>query len=642
MKHYFHFALGPVQDFVVQARRTRDFWAGSFLLSWLATVAMRAVRAQSGTILFPQPNEHFLQALETTVENPPTQGGIPNRFKAEVGEVFDPERVVESVRTAWRELAEAVWCDDLQDFSDEQTRTIWERQISGFWEMQWVLTDDVANSNCIDRMKNWRTHLPAPEPRLKCMMMDGWQELSGAERPNDKKSETFWNLLGESGKKGMKTDLRPGEQLCAIAFVKRRFVRVFEGLSVVMPSGWVLKGWKLPASVPSVQYMAAAPWLAELIRKASEDKDLAQQMWNFHDAATRLIGGHGEWESNIRCVREAPHTQRKWAALDGGVFFDSMLENSNLWGEQKEAALSLLGKLKNLHKQADLGPVSPFYAILRMDGDELGKQMSDSTKQQAITAGLARFADNVQDIVYRHNGFLIYAGGDDVLALVTLEDALALSASLRAHYMDCFDGSGIRTSVSAAIEYVHFKMPLAKALDDSHHLLDDTAKDATGRDALAVRIWKPGGIAAVWSMPWDKALDPDGAAKKLKTVKLDRLAQAFQNTEREAEGMSSKFFYGLRERFAVLNPPAGEAAVLDDAQQCNLLVMQFLNSGVNRETWTPERARTHLAPLLEQCRVHRRVRKDECTTEIITTPGVLKVDGALLLRFLAQKGVEIR
>lgn len=28
----FHFTLGPVQGFVAQARRTRDFWAGSFLL----------------------------------------------------------------------------------------------------------------------------------------------------------------------------------------------------------------------------------------------------------------------------------------------------------------------------------------------------------------------------------------------------------------------------------------------------------------------------------------------------------------------------------------------------------------------------------------------------------------------------------
>ncbi|MBA5248658.1 MAG: hypothetical protein FE834_03865, partial [Gammaproteobacteria bacterium] len=27
-----HFSLGPVQGFIGQARRTRDLWAGSFLL----------------------------------------------------------------------------------------------------------------------------------------------------------------------------------------------------------------------------------------------------------------------------------------------------------------------------------------------------------------------------------------------------------------------------------------------------------------------------------------------------------------------------------------------------------------------------------------------------------------------------------
>lgn len=41
---YFHITLGPVQGFVSQARRTRDFWAGSFLLSWLAAVAIKSSR----------------------------------------------------------------------------------------------------------------------------------------------------------------------------------------------------------------------------------------------------------------------------------------------------------------------------------------------------------------------------------------------------------------------------------------------------------------------------------------------------------------------------------------------------------------------------------------------------------------------
>jgi CRISPR-associated protein Cmr2 len=57
---YFHFTLGPVQGFVSQARRTRDFWAGSFLLSWLSGVAMAATEQMGGTITFPIPAEGYL------------------------------------------------------------------------------------------------------------------------------------------------------------------------------------------------------------------------------------------------------------------------------------------------------------------------------------------------------------------------------------------------------------------------------------------------------------------------------------------------------------------------------------------------------------------------------------------------------
>ena len=89
MSGYFHFTLGPVQSFVAQARRTRDYWAGSFLLSWLAGVAMKTVIAQGGRIVFPQPDAGYLAWLEGQgTGQPPRQGGIPNRFKAEVGENF--------------------------------------------------------------------------------------------------------------------------------------------------------------------------------------------------------------------------------------------------------------------------------------------------------------------------------------------------------------------------------------------------------------------------------------------------------------------------------------------------------------------------------------------------------------------------
>ena len=67
----FHFTLGPVQGFVAQARRTRDLWAGSFLLSWLAGRAMESVLRQNdlNVIAFPdvgtlsEPKDPLLAAI---------------------------------------------------------------------------------------------------------------------------------------------------------------------------------------------------------------------------------------------------------------------------------------------------------------------------------------------------------------------------------------------------------------------------------------------------------------------------------------------------------------------------------------------------------------------------------------------------
>jgi CRISPR-associated protein Cmr2 len=657
---YFHFTIGPVQGFVSQARRTRDFWAGSFILSWLSAVAMRAVQRQGGMIIFPKPDDAFMAALETG-DTELKQGNVPNRFKASVLKSFAPDDIVMAVRQAWTELAEWVFECDLKDIRSAKTREIWERQIKNFWEISWALTDDPKDSIIIDRLKNWRTYLPPDEPGVKCMMMEGWQELSGVSTPHGEALQKFWNTVREVRSEGMKTDLREGEHLCAIAFVKRRFARHFATFTSNMPGDWKLTGWKLPSGVPSVHYMAAAPWLAELIKKANSDKALSDKMWTFHKVACQLTG-HGELKSNIRCVREAMRSksQKFWAALDGTVFFEAMLENQNLWDTARERlVLNVLGKLKEVRDAAQLEPVSPFYAVLLMDGDQLGMHMSEPEKQNPITEGLARFTDEAQTIVDDHSGFLIYAGGDDILALLPLEEALACAAALRALYMRCFDLSKILTSLSGAIEYAHIKMPLGKVLRDAHDLLDNVAKEGRGRDAIACRVWKPGGLAVEWAMPWDCALDSENK------VKLDRLADEFRPPTEERSGQiqvpglsgdeedrfATKFFFKIRQRFDLLNPKecsyltaeklahatGKHKPVLDPEQAISLMAAEYLTSGAARVK-KPDEACGIIRPLLEQCRpVIRDQTKAQGEWKMATC---LSADGALLVRFLAKKGVE--
>lgn len=195
MSRHFHFTIGPVQGFVAQARRTRDFWAGSFILSWLAAVAMKTVKAQGGDIIFPTPDGHYLSWLEGRGQGQsPHQGSIPNRFTASVGENFQPEQIVESIWTAWRALAEIVWKEDLERYCkpDSATHDIWDRQIDHFWDISWVFGTE---ANLLDRRKNWRSHPATEEAGVKCMMMEGWQELSGVPGPNTDLLAQFWNPI---------------------------------------------------------------------------------------------------------------------------------------------------------------------------------------------------------------------------------------------------------------------------------------------------------------------------------------------------------------------------------------------------------------------------------------------------------------
>ena len=271
--HYFHFTLGPVQGFVSQARRTRDFWAGSFLLSWLSGVAMKAVQAQTGEegcILFPAADKNFLNHLSgKPTGKVPTQGSVPNRFKAEVSVDFKPQQVIESVEKAWAALANIIFEEDilLSECANDTTQTLWQQQINNSWDISWILCTDEEDSTAINQRKNWRTYVFPAQAGVKCMMMTDWQELSGIKAPDSKKMSEFWSPLQEK----MPSDLREGEHLCAIAFVKRRFVRYFHQLKdEPMPDGWKLSGWKLKPSMPSVAYMAGVHWLENTV---SADKE---------------------------------------------------------------------------------------------------------------------------------------------------------------------------------------------------------------------------------------------------------------------------------------------------------------------------------------------------------------------------------
>ncbi|NRT58056.1 type III-B CRISPR-associated protein Cas10/Cmr2 [Sphaerotilus uruguayifluvii] len=661
---YFHFTLGPVQGFVAQARRTRDFWAGSFLLSWLAGVAMSEVSRQGGKIEFPSPPTGYLDWIQGQGQGqPPRQGAIPNRFKsvwARVPADFDAPRVVETVRAAWMALAEQVWQGDrLDEVATAATRDIWLRQHSGFWDMSWVLSDDVAATALLDQRKNWRSHgFAQQESGIKCMVMEGWQELSGATRAGQAAS-SFWQRLWERPLPGLQTDLREGEKLCALAYVKRRFTRHFERLQIELPDGGLkLKGWRLSPGMPSVSYMAAVHWLEALLKTG--DTPALEKLLR---TALDVCDDQSEWDTHIECLRQAvpqwQGPQRHLLALDGSLFFRHVQQDPMAAGHDPARMARLVEALRDFRREHPHLPAapSPFYAIVLMDGDSLGSHMSDLKKQKTISESLLQFTDGVPEIVQRHNGVLIYAGGDDVLALLPLEDALGCAARIRAHYLACFQGTGIATTISAAVTFAHVKTPLGQVLADLHPLLDEVAKDGAGRDALAVQVWKTGGGVLQWAQPWKIALkegQPDGE------LEIEMLARDFasdaatgksgRSDEDGSDRYSGKFFFKIEERLAVLDPaahrgraPVQAAAPLDHEALTDLLAVDYWHSASNRRHLTLEQARTRIAPLLRQCRPHVRHfgnGKETDPRNWLKADAALRPDAALLVSFLATKGLE--
>ena len=117
----------------------------------------------------------------------------------------------------------------------------------------------------------------------------------------------------------------------------------------------------------------------------------------------------------------------------------------------------------------------PYIVILSMDGDHMGKTLGKlaSKKQHRIfSETLANFAkEDVKRIVeVEHLGRVVYAGGDDVLALLPVRDALQVAENLRSEFEQVVAAEGIKNhegkavTASTGLAYVHHTHNLQDAV----------------------------------------------------------------------------------------------------------------------------------------------------------------------------------
>ncbi|MER3417518.1 MAG: type III-B CRISPR-associated protein Cas10/Cmr2, partial [Gemmataceae bacterium] len=362
-------------------------------------------------------------------------------------------------------------------------------------------------------------------------------------------------------------DIKPDgqERLCAVCTVKRFVQRE------VLQDEFGLQG-----GFPSTSEVAAVRFKERILDKLA-DARVSEALDHFLRHAEQVPIPRTVAENAVPYLEKKAESQfgRDLLKLDGEYLFTDTWTpkhlrevNPNLTEEEAEAKAQegrrLLGRL---YEAVGTQP-KKYYAILFMDGDHMGRWLSGTHRglaqfgdilhpevrqalkndpqwsgilgqkrlmtpavHAAISGALANFSLKLVRWVIeeRHAGRVVYAGGDDVLALLPVDDVLSAVRELRALFsgevkvngpqnadlrhvswevsfgdQTCtgyivFGGEllltmGPTATASIGVAIAHHLHPLDLALQAARRA-EKAAKETYGRNALAVEVLKRSGEA---------------------------------------------------------------------------------------------------------------------------------------------------
>lgn len=479
--HLVAVTVGPVQDFIAAARRTRDLWFGSYLLSEVSKAAAKAVREHGGNLIFPAPRDDADLAPDSPLS-------VANVIVAEISGA-DPAAVAgaakQAARRRWRDFADRVF-DMHQGVIDA---SIWNEQLDDVveiyaaWQTYTTETyqaDRAALMRLLGARKRCRDFLPAKgRAGVPKSSLDGLREsVLRKERPEGSRP---------------RLPLREGEHLDVVGMVKRTWA----------PDDGAPR-------YPSVARVAADPWL----RRIPSDR-LEALAKACRAADTGII-------HEIDVSQGRGHPRYAAFPFEGTAVFRS--RHHDLREEADVAAADLapladaLRDLERDHKEP-----SPYLGVLVADGDRMGQALSalnSLDKHRKFSRALADFASKSREIVHEHNGVLVYAGGDDVLAFVPVDHCLDCARALHDAFGEALkawsEETGIDLTFSVGFAVAHFMEPLEDLLaygraaeKHAKHPRDGDGQQ-DDRNGLAVHVVKRGGgplaVRANWSDNPDQRL----------------------------------------------------------------------------------------------------------------------------------------
>lgn len=489
-------SCGPVQDFIASARKGRDLWFGSRLMSEVTTAAAAALRDDKGVDL-------ILPAPGSTMELLKPDFDVPNKILAVLNHEHPEEvrRIAERASEAARERLTGLAADVFDEIQLHHSglfdRVPAEQQVADLVEIYWAATARTASFRT-DRRRVER--LLSARKSARTFSAPGFASASVPKSSLDGQREVVTAL-----KAGLRLGLTHDERLSGVGVLKRRGDKALpDSANGQIPSVslYALGAWLRPAlpQDPKDRQLVARG-LADLVRRFG--KELVDA--GFVDDRTAAghpvldrVNPHAFYENRLHEMTETP------AVANG------------LKEEHRRVLAAFRDRVEELSGVRLTSTPNPYYAVILADGDRMGAFIDtlDLEGVRAVSRCLTEFANDVRTRVLPEEridvphtlfgGRCVYAGGDDVLAFAPVDVVIRVAQELRDTFKRAFEtldprhleqatrsGASLPT-LSAGICVAHHLVPLRDVLNHVRKA-ERIAKDDAGRDAWAIRMLKRSG-----------------------------------------------------------------------------------------------------------------------------------------------------
>lgn len=151
---------------------------------------------------------------------------------------------------------------------------------------------------------------------------------------------------------------------------------------------------------------------------------------------------------------------------------------------------------EQIQKRKDIRPYHKYIAIVKADGDSIGKALEQISDTRLLSKALLEFNKGVVSIISKYKGKPVYIGGDDLLffapVCVKTDNSYKTVFNLIKEIDDCFKTCLERCvgklekypTLSYGVSISYYKYPMFESLDNAGYLLDNIAKGKTMRQSL--------------------------------------------------------------------------------------------------------------------------------------------------------------